>query len=73
LGGRIPVWCAKTGFAIGGIPPVGHLSPITSFMDTRLSDFGIVYAAAGTPRHIFGIDPTELLKISNAQISDFTT
>lgn len=63
----------KTGFAIGGIPPVGHLSPITSFMDTRLSDFGIVYAAAGTPRHIFGIDPTELLKISNAQISDFTT
>jgi prolyl-tRNA editing enzyme YbaK/EbsC (Cys-tRNA(Pro) deacylase) len=64
---------AHPGFAIGGIPPVGHLSPITSFMDTRLSDFGIVYAAAGTPRHIFGIDPTELLKISNAQISDFTT
>ena len=53
--------------------PVGHLSPITAFMDTRLSDFGIVYAAAGTPRHIFGIDPTELSKISNAQISDFTT
>ena len=61
----------KTGFAIGGVAPVGHLSPITTFMDQRLNDFGIVYAAAGTPRHIFGVEPTELAKISNAQITDF--
>lgn len=61
----------KTGFAIGGVAPVGHLCAVTTFMDVRLSDFGIVYAAAGTPRHIFGIEPQELSKISMAEVADF--
>jgi len=62
----------KTGFAIGGgVAPVGHLAPITCFMDPRLTDFGVIYAAAGTPRHIFAIEPQELSKISGAQVSDF--
>ncbi len=63
---------AQTGFAIGGVSPVGHLSPIQSFWDPRLSDFGIVYAAAGTPRHIFPIDPTALLAMTGAKAADFT-
>ena len=56
----------QTGFAIGGVAPIGHLNPIRAFWDARLSDFDQVYAAAGTPRHIFPIDPAILIKISGA-------
>lgn len=63
----------QTGFAIGGVSPVGHLNPIKAFADSRLTEFETVYAAAGTPRHIFPVPPTVLIKISNAQVSDFTT
>jgi len=64
---------AQTGFAIGGVAPVGHLNPIRAFIDPRLADFAVVYAAAGTPRHIFPIDPTTLQRISGSQVTDFTT
>lgn len=63
---------AQTGFAIGGVAPIGHLTPIKAFFDPRLAEFDVIYAAAGTPRHIFPIDPQTLLKISNAQLTDFT-
>ena len=62
---------SQTGFAIGGVSPVGHLSPIRAFMDPRLLEFDLVYAAAGTPRHIFPIDPQILLQISHAETHDF--
>lgn len=62
----------QTGFAIGGVSPVGHLHPIRAFADSRLSEFDVIYAAAGTPRHLFAISPDVLIKISKAQISDFT-
>ena len=62
----------KTGFAIGGVSPVGHLTPPRAFFDPRLFDFGLVYAAAGTPRHIFGIEPGALLRISDARTAEFT-
>lgn len=63
---------AQTGFAIGGVSPIGHLSPITAFFDPRLLDFSEIWAAAGTPRHIFPIAPQVLLQISGAQMADFT-
>lgn len=63
---------AQTGFAIGGVAPVGHLSPIRAFWDPRLSDFDVIYAAAGTPRHIFPIAPATLLSLSGAISADFT-
>ncbi len=61
----------QTGFAIGGVAPVGHLSPIRAFFDPRLLTFDVVYAAAGTPRHIFPIDPAVLLRITGAEVTDF--
>lgn len=61
----------QTGFAIGGVAPVGHLSEVRGFFDRRLLDFDVIYAAAGTPRHIFPINPSVLAKISTSQISDF--
>jgi prolyl-tRNA editing enzyme YbaK/EbsC (Cys-tRNA(Pro) deacylase) len=64
---------SQTGFAIGGVSPIGHLSPISAFFDPRLLEFDVIWAAAGTPHHVFRINPADLLKISGAQISDFTT
>ncbi|WP_439140546.1 YbaK/EbsC family protein, partial [Roseicyclus sp.] len=52
---------AHTGFAIGGVAPLGHLNPIRAWFDPRLLDFELVYAAAGTPRHVFAIAPQRLL------------
>ena len=63
---------AQTGFAIGGVAPVGHLSPIRAFLDPRLHDFSLVWAAAGTPRHVFSILPAELERISGASTVQFT-
>lgn len=63
---------AETGFAIGGVAPVGHLGPISAYFDPRLADFSQVWAAAGTPRHIFAITPDRLLAITGASVADFT-
>ena len=63
---------AETGFAIGGVAPVGHLSPVRCFLDPRLTGFDRVWAAAGTPRHIFAIAPADLHRLTGAEIVDFT-
>lgn len=63
---------AETGFAIGGVAPVGHLNAVTAYFDPRLSAFERVWAAAGTPRHIFAIAPDRLLQITGATPADFT-
>ena len=64
---------AQTGFAIGGVAPIGHLNPIRAWWDPRLSDFEVIYAAAGTPRHIFPIDPVKLKDLSGAEDADFVS
>jgi prolyl-tRNA editing enzyme YbaK/EbsC (Cys-tRNA(Pro) deacylase) len=63
---------AQTGFAIGGVAPIGHLTPPTAYWNARLSDFDTVFAAAGTPRHIFPIAPDILLEQSDAIVAKFT-
>jgi prolyl-tRNA editing enzyme YbaK/EbsC (Cys-tRNA(Pro) deacylase) len=63
---------AETGFAIGGVAPVGHLAPIPAWLDPRLTEFATVWAAAGTPRHVFAIDPAELQRVTGARLADFT-
>lgn len=64
---------AQTGFAIGGVSPVGHLSPCRAWFDPRLLDFDEIWAAAGTPHHVFGLPPADMLRISSAQTADFTS
>ncbi len=61
-----------TGFAIGGVAPIAHKVAPVAFYDPRLMEFGAVYAAAGTPRHIFRIAPDELQQLSEARIAAFT-
>lgn len=59
-----------TGFAIGGVPPVGHTSPLTTIIDEDLLQYDVVYAAAGTPFAVFGIDPRQLVRISGGRVAD---
>ncbi|WP_068116866.1 YbaK/EbsC family protein [Tropicimonas marinistellae] len=64
---------AVTGFAIGGVSPIGHLRPIRAFFDPRLTDFPTVWAAAGTPQHVFGIAPDRLRKLCKGEFAEFVT
>jgi prolyl-tRNA editing enzyme YbaK/EbsC (Cys-tRNA(Pro) deacylase) len=52
---------ASTGFSIGGVPPFGHLTPMTIFVDEDLLQFKTVWAAAGTPFAVFAIGPQDLV------------
>ncbi len=61
-----------TGFAIGGVAPLGHLSPLPTWVDPRLMAFRVVWAAAGTPRHIFPIAPETLHRLTGATLAPFT-
>ena len=59
-----------TGFAIGGVSPVGHLKPIKIFIDESLSRFPNIFGAAGHPNCVFKIDFENLQKITNGEIND---
>lgn len=62
---------AQTGFAIGGVSPVGHVTPCRVWFDKTLLQFDEIWAAAGTPHHVFGMKPVDMLQISGAEPSDF--
>ena len=54
-----------TGFAIGGVPPTGHLNPLKTFIDEDLLKFEEIWAAAGTPNAVFKLTPDELKRITD--------
>lgn len=59
-----------TGYAIGGVPPVGFPASIPTYLDRDLLAYDTVWAAAGTPHHVFPIAPGELVRISQAMVAD---
>ena len=59
---------AATGFAIGGVPPLGHATPVDIFMDTDLFRFDEIWAAAGSPYSVFAIEPARLRDASGATV-----
>jgi prolyl-tRNA editing enzyme YbaK/EbsC (Cys-tRNA(Pro) deacylase) len=61
-----------TGFAIGGVPPLGHATPIRTLMDRRLIELSMIYAAAGAHDALFPVDPKRLLEVSGAQETDIS-
>ncbi|MEM8788916.1 MAG: YbaK/EbsC family protein [Pseudomonadota bacterium] len=63
---------AVTGFAIGGVSPFGHKTPLRVFLDPMMLEFATVWAAAGTPHHVFEIAPDTLRKATGARVADFT-
>ncbi len=62
----------QTGFAIGGVAPVGHVGPVRGWVDERLLDFDVIWCAAGTPRHNFPIDPHALIEKFDLMPGGFT-
>jgi prolyl-tRNA editing enzyme YbaK/EbsC (Cys-tRNA(Pro) deacylase) len=59
----------QTGFAIGGVPPVGHARPIDTVVDEDLLRHDVVWAAAGTPRAVFAIAPDRLVAVTGARVA----
>jgi Cys-tRNA(Pro) deacylase len=61
---------AATGYAIGGVPPVGLATPLPVYCDRDLTQYAEVWAAAGTPHTVFSIAPETLARITSAQVVD---
>lgn len=59
-----------TGYAIGGVPPLGHAQPLPIFMDEDLLTYQVVYAAAGTPHAVFAVAPSALERVTGARVLD---
>lgn len=57
-----------TGFAIGGIPPIGHKQKIETFIDEDLLQFNELWAAAGTPNAVFRLLSTHIVELTNGKI-----
>ncbi|TAM88184.1 YbaK/EbsC family protein [bacterium] len=55
-----------TGYAIGGVPPVGYPQDVESFIDESLLEFETVWAAAGHPHAVFEIESRELVRVTGA-------
>lgn len=61
-----------TGFAIGGVAPVGHTQPVLTLIDQSLSRFDVVWAAAGHPNGVFQLQPPDLPRLTHAPMADVT-
>jgi prolyl-tRNA editing enzyme YbaK/EbsC (Cys-tRNA(Pro) deacylase) len=61
-----------TGFAIGGVAPVGHATPIEIYIDQDLLQFEQIWAAAGTPNAVFELTPENLVKMTNGKVVSIT-
>jgi prolyl-tRNA editing enzyme YbaK/EbsC (Cys-tRNA(Pro) deacylase) len=59
----------ETGFAIGGVAPLGHLIAIPAFADETLLGFDRVWAAAGAHDAVFAVEPKALANAAKAQIA----
>ncbi len=62
----------RTGFVIGGVPPVGHTERLETFVDQDLLTYPEIWAAAGTPNAVFRLDPSNLVKMTTGRIVDIT-
>src|SRR5260370_34186334 len=60
-----------TGYSIGGVPPIGFPTPIRTFIDRDLLRYDLVWAAAGTPRHVFTIAPQEVVRATGRRGAGF--
>jgi len=61
---------ARTGFVIGGVPPVGHAETPITLIDADLLAFDEIWAAAGTPNAVFRLLPAELVAITGGTVAD---
>ncbi len=57
----------ETGFAIGGVPPLGHAHKMETYLDEDLLQYATIWAAAGTPNAIFELNPDALIKMTGGK------
>ena len=60
---------ATTGFAIGGVAPIGHTGPIVALIDEHLMGFDEVWAAAGHPNTVFRLRPDDLVQMTGGRVA----
>jgi len=58
----------KTGFVIGGVPPVGHAEKLEVFIDEDLLRYSEIWAAAGTPNAVFRLTPSDLVRMTEGRV-----
>jgi prolyl-tRNA editing enzyme YbaK/EbsC (Cys-tRNA(Pro) deacylase) len=58
----------STGFAIGGVPPVGHQTRLQTFVDQDLLQYNEIWAAAGTPHAVFRLTPAQLVEMTQGEV-----
>ena len=61
---------AATGYAIGGVPPVGHTTAPIVLIDVDLERYPWVWAAGGTPNAVFRVTPTDLTRLTQGRVAD---
>ncbi len=59
----------KTGYAIGGVAPIGHASPPVTFIDEDLLKLETIWAAAGTPFAVFRLTPADLVRLTGGRVA----
>ncbi len=59
---------ARTGFSIGGVAPIGHLTPPITLFDETLIGFDVIYPAAGHPHTGFAVAPLALVRAAGARV-----
>ena len=62
----------RVGYAIGGIPPVGHNEPLEILLDNDLKKHETIWAAAGTPFAVFQLKPDDLEPLTNGKWIDLS-
>ncbi len=60
----------RTGFAIGGVPPLGHPTRLRTYIDRDLLALGEIWAAAGTPNAVFKLRADQLAAMTGGQVAD---
>lgn len=60
---------SATGFAIGGVPPFGHVAALTVLVDPALLEHEVLWAAAGLPDAVFPIRPDDLVRVSGGRVA----
>jgi prolyl-tRNA editing enzyme YbaK/EbsC (Cys-tRNA(Pro) deacylase) len=61
---------ARTGFAVGGVPPLGHRESLATVVDRDLMGFEVVWAAAGSPQAVFDIAPADLVRVTGGRVAE---
>ena len=62
----------RTGFVIGGVPPLGHLERLETFIDADLMQYSQIWAAAGTPQAVFTLSPESLVRMTGGKLIKIT-